>query len=139
MIRRPPRSTRTDTLFPYTTLFRSTSADTCCVVPPSACCGTGLACAGGNCPGGNCAMNYSPNDGMAPRPDPNMSGSSGSRRFEAESDPGAADPAAADPRAADPGDEGEFRRSDPNLPNDGYEGSDARSEGQPSELQSIMR
>src|SRR3546814_11384888 len=28
MIRRPPRSTRTDTLFPYTTLFRS---------PPSRC------------------------------------------------------------------------------------------------------
>src|SRR3546814_6285589 len=28
MIRRPPRSTRTDTLFPYTTLFRSP-------VPPS--------------------------------------------------------------------------------------------------------
>src|SRR3546814_12891847 len=26
MIRRPPRSTRTDTLFPYTTLFRSHSA-----------------------------------------------------------------------------------------------------------------
>src|SRR3546814_9718372 len=26
MIRRPPRSTRTDTLFPYTTLFRSTSS-----------------------------------------------------------------------------------------------------------------
>src|SRR3546814_620178 len=26
MIRRPPRSTRTDTLFPYTTLFRSLSA-----------------------------------------------------------------------------------------------------------------
>src|SRR3546814_4344995 len=25
MIRRPPRSTRTDTLFPYTTLFRSTA------------------------------------------------------------------------------------------------------------------
>src|SRR3546814_6217237 len=25
MIRRPPRSTRTDTLFPYTTLFRSLS------------------------------------------------------------------------------------------------------------------
>src|SRR3546814_14554392 len=24
MLRRPPRSTRTDTLFPYTTLFRST-------------------------------------------------------------------------------------------------------------------
>src|SRR3546814_5046431 len=28
MIRRPPRSTRTDTLFPYTTLFRST----CCPI-----------------------------------------------------------------------------------------------------------
>src|SRR3546814_7716066 len=32
MIRRPPRSTRTDTLFPYTTLFRSRgeeAAETC--------------------------------------------------------------------------------------------------------------
>src|SRR3546814_11528085 len=27
MIRRPPRSTRTDTLFPYTTLFRSRCLD----------------------------------------------------------------------------------------------------------------
>src|SRR3546814_5817362 len=27
MLRRPPRSTRTDTLFPYTTLFRSRRAD----------------------------------------------------------------------------------------------------------------
>src|SRR3546814_11626069 len=27
MIRRPPRSTRTDTLFPYTTLFRSIDPD----------------------------------------------------------------------------------------------------------------
>src|SRR3546814_2192742 len=27
MIRRPPRSTRTDTLFPYTTLFRSRAAE----------------------------------------------------------------------------------------------------------------
>src|SRR3546814_14917760 len=27
MIRRPPRSTRTDTLFPYTTLFRSVSVE----------------------------------------------------------------------------------------------------------------
>src|SRR3546814_18513679 len=27
MIRRPPRSTRTDTLFPYTTLFRSCSGE----------------------------------------------------------------------------------------------------------------
>src|SRR3546814_4079527 len=29
MIRRPPRSTRTDTLFPYTTLFRSDGCITC--------------------------------------------------------------------------------------------------------------
>src|SRR3546814_7022595 len=27
MVRRPPKSTRTDTLFPYTTLFRSTTKD----------------------------------------------------------------------------------------------------------------
>src|SRR3546814_21086909 len=39
MIRRPPRSTRTDTLFPYTTLFRSTAyerkraADRCDACP----------------------------------------------------------------------------------------------------------
>src|SRR3546814_5999509 len=30
MIRRPPRSTRTDTLFPYTTLFRSRQDETWC-------------------------------------------------------------------------------------------------------------
>src|SRR3546814_9848283 len=29
MIRRPPRSTRTDTLFPYTTLFRSSRLRSC--------------------------------------------------------------------------------------------------------------
>src|SRR3546814_18049160 len=34
MIRRPPRSTRTDTLFPYTTLFRSDECTT-----PTCCCG----------------------------------------------------------------------------------------------------
>src|SRR3546814_12651827 len=32
MIRRPPRSTRTDTLFPYTTLFRSLMLGLKCVV-----------------------------------------------------------------------------------------------------------
>src|SRR3546814_1525357 len=31
MIRRPPRSTRTDTLFPYTTLFRSQSERVSCL------------------------------------------------------------------------------------------------------------
>src|SRR3546814_4000251 len=31
MIRRPPRSTRTDTLFPYTTLFRSGAAGRQCL------------------------------------------------------------------------------------------------------------
>src|SRR3546814_1959009 len=35
MIRRPPRSTRTDTLFPYTTLFRSivSAIARCCCFP----------------------------------------------------------------------------------------------------------
>src|SRR3546814_8333430 len=32
MIRRPPRSTRTDTLFPYTTLFRSPASGTHCAL-----------------------------------------------------------------------------------------------------------
>src|SRR3546814_14337370 len=32
MIRRPPRSTRTDTLFPYTTLFRSTQRLPKCIM-----------------------------------------------------------------------------------------------------------
>src|SRR3546814_11532742 len=35
MIRRPPRSTRTDTLFPYTTLFRSADAVFIAVGTPS--------------------------------------------------------------------------------------------------------
>src|SRR3546814_1185100 len=33
MILRPPRSTRTDTLFPYTTLFRSVKHKSCCSYP----------------------------------------------------------------------------------------------------------
>src|SRR3546814_11804699 len=33
MVRRPPRSTRTDTLFPYTTLFRSVAAAALSHVP----------------------------------------------------------------------------------------------------------
>src|SRR3546814_14674650 len=40
MIRRPPRSTRTDTLFPYTTLFRSAGPATKLIMlqsPPSTC------------------------------------------------------------------------------------------------------
>src|SRR3546814_6089462 len=36
MIRRPPRSTRTDTLFPYTTLFRSGAAIDAYRAPPTA-------------------------------------------------------------------------------------------------------
>src|SRR3546814_8127821 len=37
MIRRPPRSTRTDTLFPYTTLFRSLQGKT--IAPVQEMCG----------------------------------------------------------------------------------------------------
>src|SRR3546814_6361964 len=40
MTRRPPRSTRTDTLFPYTTLFRSAG-------PVLACCAVHDGCPGG--------------------------------------------------------------------------------------------
>src|SRR3546814_14887140 len=51
MIRRPPRSTRTDTLFPYTTLFRSRSPDKRrAAPPPTARCrdrGTEIRCARG--------------------------------------------------------------------------------------------
>src|SRR3546814_8501398 len=42
MIRRPPRSTRTDTLFPYTTLFRSAQ------VPPTPCRPVRGVCAAGD-------------------------------------------------------------------------------------------
>src|SRR3546814_2465366 len=45
MIRRPPRSTRTDTLFPYTTLFRSlvgADLDPVVLAPPEARRGQGL-------------------------------------------------------------------------------------------------
>src|SRR3546814_10640689 len=34
MIRRPPRSTRTDTLFPYTTLFRSLRSESPALLQP---------------------------------------------------------------------------------------------------------
>src|SRR3546814_9718191 len=44
MIRRPPRSTRTDTLFPYTTLFRSRRCrDYSCVSTPLLSPNSGLA------------------------------------------------------------------------------------------------
>src|SRR3546814_11392851 len=36
MIRRPPRSTRTDTLFPYTTLFRSLAPEWLTIAPVEA-------------------------------------------------------------------------------------------------------
>src|SRR3546814_1483675 len=44
MLRRPPRSTRTDTLFPYTTLFRSADGATERLVP-----GLHAGVAGGHC------------------------------------------------------------------------------------------
>src|SRR3546814_16446030 len=37
MIRRPPRSTRTDTLFPYTTLFRSPPTPLLRMIAPASC------------------------------------------------------------------------------------------------------
>src|SRR3546814_8181557 len=41
MIRRPPRSTRTDTLFPYTTLFRSDVGDHAFLAPRVTVAGSG--------------------------------------------------------------------------------------------------
>src|SRR3546814_15303328 len=46
MIRRPPRATRTDTLFPYTTLFRSGACDRRTKKPPVDVSGTGKGIAG---------------------------------------------------------------------------------------------
>src|SRR3546814_16090707 len=59
MIRRPPRSTRTDTLFPYTTLFRSAAVEraSCRLQRCSTGCRTVLAAdgSGGRTPGAKCA------------------------------------------------------------------------------------
>src|SRR3546814_10594637 len=58
MIRRPPRSTRTDTLFPYTTLFRSTGCRTAPgTAAPAARTTACAACAGTRAwlPAGRCA------------------------------------------------------------------------------------
>src|SRR3546814_16684288 len=46
MIRRPPRTTRTDTLFPYTTLFRSEQASESKSAPPRASSGSPQVLAG---------------------------------------------------------------------------------------------
>src|SRR3546814_15606362 len=46
MIRRPPRSTRTDTLFPYTTLFRSHEEYARAGAPRAGSCFVGLSHAG---------------------------------------------------------------------------------------------
>src|SRR3546814_6541860 len=50
MIRRPPRSTRTDTLFPYPTLFRSPLASTSAASPPRSQIGVQLAALTGTPP-----------------------------------------------------------------------------------------
>src|SRR3546814_1867484 len=52
MIRRPPRSTRTDTLFPYTTLFRSLAQR-----HRGPCCGLWVSCAAGPGPSQKMAPN----------------------------------------------------------------------------------
>src|SRR3546814_8454145 len=44
MIRRPPRSTRTDTLFPYTTLFRSVPESGRIMLRPHLCIASGVEC-----------------------------------------------------------------------------------------------
>src|SRR3546814_2043692 len=63
MIRRPPRSTRTDTLFPYTTLFRS---------PHSPCCRAGVRAAGVRHPAGVDAGHRDGSTRLRGSPDPNL-------------------------------------------------------------------
>src|SRR3546814_9671437 len=63
MRRRPPRSTRTDTLFPYTTLFRSRSAGNACTTDRRSSLRGSSSCRAGRCawhlpcPGGRCPRN----------------------------------------------------------------------------------
>src|SRR3546814_6488694 len=56
MIRRPPRSTRTDTLFPYTTLFRS--RDSCIAERESASRDEGVSWRGGQCAGASLHLSW---------------------------------------------------------------------------------
>src|SRR3546814_6896012 len=63
MIRRPPRSTRTDTLFPYTTLFRSSS---------------------GRRPAGPAARRRSAEHAMILKPPPPEKGDAGLETFRAD-------------------------------------------------------
>src|SRR3546814_1468759 len=62
MIRRPPRSTRTDTLFPYTTLFRSRAY--VCLFGHRQLRGTarGRVCRGAGCGGGGMSKETFPVD-----------------------------------------------------------------------------
>src|SRR3546814_14534697 len=57
MIRRPPRSTRTDTLFPYTTLFRSRTQTpfVLCRIPSASCASIRLSCSSHAAPAHDCA------------------------------------------------------------------------------------
>src|SRR3546814_19692008 len=59
MIRRPPRSTRTDTLFPYTTLFRSLDGKERCVCKLT---GRGWECPWGRNKGGGIRRRRVPGD-----------------------------------------------------------------------------
>src|SRR3546814_4209557 len=79
MIRRPPRSTRTDTLFPYTTLFRSPG-----ISERQRGRGRWLACQ--SVPGSDCTIKVSLNaDGAAPvRPAVRFLAFEGSRPLTAD-------------------------------------------------------
>src|SRR3546814_5503696 len=110
MIRRPPRSTRTDTLFPYTTLFRSLSPPGLCWPHPRP--------HAGPAPGGRLAL------AAAPAPAPLVSPADL---------PAARHPGRAPRRAVAPPPDA-LRRQPRFLP--GHRG---RSEEHTSELQSLMR
>src|SRR3546814_16653506 len=67
MIRRPPRSTRTDTLFPYTTLFRSVAGGRGDGARPAGASGRGAAGAGGAWPRRHAGDDRQAPEGRGPR------------------------------------------------------------------------
>src|SRR3546814_19324350 len=68
MIRRPPRSTRTDTLFPYTTLFRSADGSRSCPCGRTAPAGQPLFRRNGRFAGGYRTCAPQPGSGVSRRP-----------------------------------------------------------------------
>src|SRR3546814_12920208 len=81
MIRRPPRSPRTNTLFPYTTLFRSRSTRASSTTPPLGAAGAAASnrrYSANAAPSSCCPLNLTPSGSYIHGPESNtLSGASG--------------------------------------------------------------